>query len=299
MKYYTYLHRRKDNNEIFYIGQGSKLRAFRQYHHDNKNWHQVADVVGYTVEIIDYYNTKEEALEAEFNLIQQYRNTGWLVNRVGGRVKPFGWHPNTKRKNKAKVSLKDRGYTLLHDIWVKLDDYNSRLTADPVTGCLEVTSGGLHSQGYMMIGVVHDHDKKRTMTVGARIAGRLKAKRALTSEDFVVKTCGNSKCHNLEHLIIGSADTAAEYRKLNNPVPVKPTRPANRRRYDRADVPQASEVTYVLNHTIEESMARFGWTKKQVRAIQYNHNRGRYSWLKHFDANTDTVLPEWRWLYGQ
>ena len=61
MKYYTYLHRRKDNNEIFYIGQGCNRRAFRQYHHDNKDWHSVADTIGYTIEIIEHYKTKSQS----------------------------------------------------------------------------------------------------------------------------------------------------------------------------------------------------------------------------------------------
>ena len=192
MKYYTYLHRRKDNGEVFYVGQGCNRRAFRSWHHDNKDWHKVADAVGHTVEILDKFATKKEALDAEYLLIQEYKDNGWLVNKIGGNVPPGSSYQakNPRGRYNTKITgpttLKAKGYTLLYDVWVKLHNYQDRLKKNPVTNCIEVYKGGLHSQGYMMISVVRDSDMKRMMVTGHRIAGRIKAKRALKEEEYVM-----------------------------------------------------------------------------------------------------------------
>ena len=297
MKYYTYLHRRKDNGEVFYVGQGCNRRAFRSWHYDNQDWHKVADVVGYSIEILDKFATKQEAQDAEYLLIQQYRSTGWLVNKQGGHIPP-GHNPAPKRRYKKNpATLPQKGYTLLYDIWVKLHDYHSRLKQNPATGCLEVYKGGLHAQGYMMISVIRDLDKKRIMLTGARVAGRIKAKRALVETDFVIKTCSNMKCHNPAHLIVGDMKDLVKVKTKNKRWPGRDgTDRYDRPRYDRADVPTALELLYVLNHTTPECIARFGWTEQQVKHIQSNYNRGAYKWLTHFDSNGD-LKPDWKWLY--
>lgn len=304
MKYYTYLHRRKDNGEVFYVGQGCNRRAFRSWHHDNKDWHRVADVVGYSIEIIDHFNTKKEALDAEYLLIQEHKDNGWLVNKIGGNILPGTSYQakNPRGRYNTKINspatLKAKGYTLVQDIWVKLHHYYSRLRKNPNNDCIEVYKGGLHSQGYMMISVIRDSDMKRMMVTGHRIAARIKEKRAIREEEYVIKTCSNMRCHNPAHLIIGDkADL--------NTVMTKNKRWANRRpgstvynrpRYDRPDVPTPSELLYVINHTIPECVARFGWTERQIKNIQHNYNRGSYKWLPHFDNNGD-LKPEWEWLY--
>lgn len=50
-RFYVYIHRRKDNNAIFYVGKGSGRRAYSK-HDRNKHWRNIANGVGFDVEII-------------------------------------------------------------------------------------------------------------------------------------------------------------------------------------------------------------------------------------------------------
>lgn len=75
-KYCVYLHRRKDNNEVFYIGEGTERRpyTFCKYTR-SKSWHDIVSKSGgHIVEIVKTNLTKEEALDFEKQLINQYPN---------------------------------------------------------------------------------------------------------------------------------------------------------------------------------------------------------------------------------
>jgi hypothetical protein len=71
-KYCVYAHYRKDNGEIFYIGQGTLIRAkctIRKL----KTWNKVVeDACGFIHEILKDNLTKDEALELEEKLILEY-----------------------------------------------------------------------------------------------------------------------------------------------------------------------------------------------------------------------------------
>jgi hypothetical protein len=95
---YVYLHRRKDNNQPFYVGVGGLL-SFDNYQRANANnwkglrnrsdfWRNVVNKFGFTVEIVLDNCTKEEALLEEVRLIKLYGRqdieTGILVNHTDG-----------------------------------------------------------------------------------------------------------------------------------------------------------------------------------------------------------------------
>ena len=70
MKHYVYLHRRNDTNEVFYVGKGSGDRAY-QFSPSRRtiHWQNIVKKAGITAEIVEWFNTKEEAFNAETKYI--------------------------------------------------------------------------------------------------------------------------------------------------------------------------------------------------------------------------------------
>lgn len=84
----VYQHRRKDTNDIFYIGIGeSKTRAYSKSGR-NRTWHQITSNTEYTVEILHDNLTREQAKEIERTLIKEHgrldKNQGKLANKSNG-----------------------------------------------------------------------------------------------------------------------------------------------------------------------------------------------------------------------
>lgn len=77
MKHYVYVHRRKDNNEIFYVGKGTGSR-YRTHKTRSKEWEEIVSKYGVLYEIIKYFETNIEAMEYETYLIN---NTDNLINK--------------------------------------------------------------------------------------------------------------------------------------------------------------------------------------------------------------------------
>lgn len=84
----VYLHRKKTDNSIFYVGMGNYKRAFSKQR--SKDWHSIVNSCGYTVEIINENLTPEKACEIEIKLIEKYGRldlkTGCLVNKTSGGI---------------------------------------------------------------------------------------------------------------------------------------------------------------------------------------------------------------------
>jgi anti-sigma28 factor (negative regulator of flagellin synthesis) len=84
-KYVVYLHKRKDNSEVFYVGIGRKDRPYSKYR--NKFWKAVADK-GYSIEIIHENVLWEDACRIERELIKEYGRRdlglGNLTNMTDG-----------------------------------------------------------------------------------------------------------------------------------------------------------------------------------------------------------------------
>jgi len=78
-RYCVYLHRRKDNNEIFYVGSGSLRRPFGK-NSRNEKWHKIVKTYDYLVEIIKSNLNKDKSLELEEFYLSKFVNTSDLVN---------------------------------------------------------------------------------------------------------------------------------------------------------------------------------------------------------------------------
>lgn len=101
--FYVYQHLRLDNNIPFYIGKGCKDRAFRK-RRNNVGWNNIVDKIGFTVEIIKYFEDEKEAIIYENELITLYRNKGIeLVNQT--KYSSGGTSYSYTDEVKAKQSL--------------------------------------------------------------------------------------------------------------------------------------------------------------------------------------------------
>ena len=84
-----YIHRKKTNNEIFYVGIGSPNRAFNLHEQARSSfWKRTVDKYGVIVEVLETGLTKEEAVRKEIALIRKIGrrdlDEGTLVNHTDG-----------------------------------------------------------------------------------------------------------------------------------------------------------------------------------------------------------------------
>jgi len=104
----VYQHRRKDTNEVFYVGIGKD--KYRPYQTVNRNryWYNVVNKVGYEVDILIEGLSYEEACKVEEGLIESYGRkdlgTGSLVNMKEGGKNGIGWKPSKETTEKISKS---------------------------------------------------------------------------------------------------------------------------------------------------------------------------------------------------
>lgn len=82
--YYVYLHRRGDNNEVFYVGKGRRYRANSK---SNRNlwWCNIVNKCGFVVEFVEKGLSEEDAFTLEIELIKFYKeNNHTLCNISDG-----------------------------------------------------------------------------------------------------------------------------------------------------------------------------------------------------------------------
>lgn len=87
MKYYIYAHYRNDTNEVFYIGKGEGNRH-KSKQGRNPYWENIVNAHGYKAEILQRFETEDEAFQAEQALIAELGRKdlgqGLLVNMSDG-----------------------------------------------------------------------------------------------------------------------------------------------------------------------------------------------------------------------
>jgi hypothetical protein len=104
--FYTYAHTKPDGT-IFYIGKGSKRRAWKT-HNRNKHWKSIVEKHnGFNVEILANWNTEQEAFDHEVLLISCFKDMNYiLANKTDGGEGASGYKhlEETKLKMKHTVS---------------------------------------------------------------------------------------------------------------------------------------------------------------------------------------------------
>jgi hypothetical protein len=103
----VYQHRRKDNNEVFYVGIGDNIQ--RAYHtcSRNKHWVNTVKKVNFSVEILYENISWEEACKKEQELIKLYGRKdlgiGPLVNKTDGGDGVKGMRHSDEYKNRLRL----------------------------------------------------------------------------------------------------------------------------------------------------------------------------------------------------
>lgn len=106
-RFCTYLHRRCDTGQVFYIGKGTKLRANTKGCRSTL-WQRIEKKHGRTVEILSFWKTEAEAFEHERFLIGVFRDLGHpLVNMTDGGEGASGVKisPETQARRTAALAL--------------------------------------------------------------------------------------------------------------------------------------------------------------------------------------------------
>lgn len=90
----VYQHRRKDTNEVFYIGIGKNRKRAYCLNHRNKHWQAIVAKYGYDADILIDGLSWEEACKVEAGMIESYgrydKGLGILVNQTDGGDGGFG-----------------------------------------------------------------------------------------------------------------------------------------------------------------------------------------------------------------
>jgi hypothetical protein len=109
-RFYVYIHRREDNNAIFYVGKGSKHRAYNKSTR-NRHWKCIEQSCGRTVELVESFATEEEAFQHELFLICSFKVFGVrLANVVEGGGGAVGYKHTPEAK--ASMTAKRKGKPL-------------------------------------------------------------------------------------------------------------------------------------------------------------------------------------------
>lgn len=107
--YVVYLHTKKGTNDVFYVGIGSKRRAYTN-NKRNKLWYKVVEEFGYDVKIINTIECYEDAISIETELIKCFGRVGY---EEGGRLVNIALTPSStfegrshSNKTKSLMSYK-------------------------------------------------------------------------------------------------------------------------------------------------------------------------------------------------
>lgn len=79
--YYVYLHRRGDNNEVFYVGKGRGRRSTTTSGR-NKWWKNVYNKHGFSVEHVETGLCEEDAFSLEVELIKFYKENNHVLCNI-------------------------------------------------------------------------------------------------------------------------------------------------------------------------------------------------------------------------
>jgi hypothetical protein len=116
--FYVYAHIRLDTKTVFYIGKGSKKRAWSK-NDRNQYWCSIVKKHKYQVVILDYFENEEDAFKREEQLIMWHRFFGDCEANIcsgglGGHRGLTPWNKGISRPEdtKEKISKKLTGVQL-------------------------------------------------------------------------------------------------------------------------------------------------------------------------------------------
>lgn len=111
-KAYVYIHRRKTDGLVFYVGKGSGPYRLCQKTGRSRYWKSVAEKHGWTYERIAEGLSDQEALHLECATIAEMRSLGMpLTNMTNGGEGTRGYVQTEDHKKKISIAKIGRGHT--------------------------------------------------------------------------------------------------------------------------------------------------------------------------------------------
>lgn len=84
----VYLHRRKDNGQVMYVGVGNDERPFTTQSR-TKIWEKVKKEIGIEIQVVKSNVEEDYGLMLEAHLINKFKDNGYLVNGSPGHINKF------------------------------------------------------------------------------------------------------------------------------------------------------------------------------------------------------------------
>lgn len=100
---FVYVHRRTDNNQVFYVGKASSRKRCYSRHGRNKHWERVANKYGFVVDIVLSGLTNEQACKNEIDLIAFYGIENLTNKTTGGEGAPGNVISEKQRKYMSEL----------------------------------------------------------------------------------------------------------------------------------------------------------------------------------------------------
>lgn len=114
MRHYTYLHRKADTGDVFYVGKGTRTDRMKLRSGRSEHWTRTVAKHGFTPELVAYWATAEEAFAHECFLIKCFREMGAkLCNHTDGGEGAPGYRQSAETR--AKRSSSSRGHRKSQD----------------------------------------------------------------------------------------------------------------------------------------------------------------------------------------
>jgi len=114
----VYFHRRKDNNEVFYVGIGKRKNRAYVKSRRNSYWNNIVKKYGYNVEIVHKGISYDKALELEQHYIKEFGRDN-LTNMTDGGEGTLG------------LSSWNKGRPLTKEERQKVSDATKKAMSDP------------------------------------------------------------------------------------------------------------------------------------------------------------------------
>lgn len=109
---YVYVHRRGDDGSVFYVGKGRWKYRFSQKTGRNIYWQRVAEKYGWSAEVVCHFQTHEDALRYEVELIAHLRDAGVkLTNITVGGDGASGYKQTPEHVAKRVASIAGKKWT--------------------------------------------------------------------------------------------------------------------------------------------------------------------------------------------
>lgn len=112
--FYVYLHRRKTDNKVFYVGKGKGNRA-NSRHSRSDWWKRTAEKHGFIVEIAFENLSEEESLQCEKDTILEFRYFNHpLVNMTDGGEGASGYKHTEEHRKRVSEAWKGKKFSASH-----------------------------------------------------------------------------------------------------------------------------------------------------------------------------------------